>query len=187
MRQRNRHWTCAALVPSLRVRTPPFTSKESIEPMHSRCGTQHRQSQTGRRRSTRRAYDAGVDGGGVAAGQLDARVRASLPEGPTLLLGERKLKRPGAFYQPILFDLPTSAKATTSARQVRWVPAGLVTCAGAARASRSSSSGSRRTASSSPKKAHNSNLYQLFMCEPIDGIKIELNFAWHEALRLTLT
>jgi len=25
------------------------------------------------------------------------------------------------------------------------------------------------------------------MCEPIDGIKIELNFAWHEALRLTLT
>jgi len=25
------------------------------------------------------------------------------------------------------------------------------------------------------------------MCEPIDGIKIGLNFAWHEALRLTLT
>jgi hypothetical protein len=36
----------------------------------------------------------------------------------------------------------------------------------------------------SERKAHNSNLYQLFMREPINGIKIELNFAWHEAARM---
>ncbi len=36
----------------------------------------------------------------------------------------------------------------------------------------------------SERKAHNSNLYQLFMREPINGIKIELNFAWHEAVRI---
>jgi catechol 2,3-dioxygenase-like lactoylglutathione lyase family enzyme len=34
----------------------------------------------------------------------------------------------------------------------------------------------------SERKAHNSNLYQLFMREPINGIKVELNFAWHEAV-----
>jgi len=34
------------------------------------------------------------------------------------------------------------------------------------------------------RKAHNSNLYQLFMREPINGIKVELNFAWHEAVRI---
>ncbi len=34
------------------------------------------------------------------------------------------------------------------------------------------------------RKAHNSNLYQLFMREPINGLKIELNFAWHEAARI---
>jgi catechol 2,3-dioxygenase-like lactoylglutathione lyase family enzyme len=33
----------------------------------------------------------------------------------------------------------------------------------------------------SERKAHNSNLYQLFMREPVNGIKVELNFAWHEA------
>ena len=36
----------------------------------------------------------------------------------------------------------------------------------------------------SERKAHNSNLYQLFMREPINGIKVELNFAWEEAARL---
>jgi catechol 2,3-dioxygenase-like lactoylglutathione lyase family enzyme len=36
----------------------------------------------------------------------------------------------------------------------------------------------------SERKAHNSNLYQLFMREPINGIKVELNFAWHEAVRM---
>jgi hypothetical protein len=36
----------------------------------------------------------------------------------------------------------------------------------------------------SERKAHNSNLYQLFMREPINGIKVELNFAWHEAEQL---
>jgi catechol 2,3-dioxygenase-like lactoylglutathione lyase family enzyme len=36
----------------------------------------------------------------------------------------------------------------------------------------------------SERKAHNSNLYQLFMREPINGIKVELNFAWHEAVRI---
>jgi catechol 2,3-dioxygenase-like lactoylglutathione lyase family enzyme len=34
------------------------------------------------------------------------------------------------------------------------------------------------------RKAHNSNLYQLFMREPIYGIKVELNFPWHEAVAL---
>lgn len=34
------------------------------------------------------------------------------------------------------------------------------------------------------RKAHNSNLYQLFMREPINGIKVELNFPWHEAVAL---
>jgi len=34
------------------------------------------------------------------------------------------------------------------------------------------------------RKAHGSNLYQLFMREPVNGIKIELNFAWDEAVRL---
>jgi hypothetical protein len=36
----------------------------------------------------------------------------------------------------------------------------------------------------SERKAHNSNLYQLFMREPINGIKVELNFAWSEAEQL---
>lgn len=36
----------------------------------------------------------------------------------------------------------------------------------------------------SERKAHNSNLYQLFMREPINGIKVELNFDWHEAVEL---
>ena len=36
----------------------------------------------------------------------------------------------------------------------------------------------------SERKAHNSNLYQLFMREPINGIKVELNFAWQEAERI---
>jgi catechol 2,3-dioxygenase-like lactoylglutathione lyase family enzyme len=36
----------------------------------------------------------------------------------------------------------------------------------------------------SERKAHGSSLYQLFMREPVNGIKIELNFAWHEAQRL---
>ncbi|MDM0018974.1 VOC family protein [Variovorax saccharolyticus] len=36
----------------------------------------------------------------------------------------------------------------------------------------------------SERKAHNSNLYQLFMREPINGIKVELNFAWEEAARI---
>lgn len=36
----------------------------------------------------------------------------------------------------------------------------------------------------SERKAHNSNLYQLFMREPVNGIKVELNFAWHEAVRI---
>jgi catechol 2,3-dioxygenase-like lactoylglutathione lyase family enzyme len=34
----------------------------------------------------------------------------------------------------------------------------------------------------SERKAHNSDLYQLFMREPINGIKVELNFAAHEAV-----
>jgi catechol 2,3-dioxygenase-like lactoylglutathione lyase family enzyme len=34
----------------------------------------------------------------------------------------------------------------------------------------------------SERKAHNSNLYQLFMREPINGIKVELNFPAHEAV-----
>ena len=34
------------------------------------------------------------------------------------------------------------------------------------------------------RKAHNSNLYQSFMREPINGIKVELNFAWEEAQRI---
>lgn len=33
------------------------------------------------------------------------------------------------------------------------------------------------------RKAHNSNLYQLFMREPINGIKVELNFSAEEAAR----
>jgi hypothetical protein len=36
----------------------------------------------------------------------------------------------------------------------------------------------------SERKAHNSMLYQLFMREPINGIKVELNFAWDEAVKL---
>lgn len=36
----------------------------------------------------------------------------------------------------------------------------------------------------SERKAHGSELYQLFMREPVNGIKIELNFAWQEAVRL---
>jgi len=36
----------------------------------------------------------------------------------------------------------------------------------------------------SERKAHDSRLYQLFMREPVNGIKIELNFAWEEAARL---
>lgn len=35
----------------------------------------------------------------------------------------------------------------------------------------------------SERKAHNSNLYQLFMREPINGIKIELNFSAEEAVQ----
>jgi catechol 2,3-dioxygenase-like lactoylglutathione lyase family enzyme len=35
----------------------------------------------------------------------------------------------------------------------------------------------------SERKAHNSNLYQLFMREPINGIKVELNFSAAEAVR----
>ena len=35
----------------------------------------------------------------------------------------------------------------------------------------------------SERKAHNSHLYQLFLREPINGIKVELNFAAEEALR----
>lgn len=34
----------------------------------------------------------------------------------------------------------------------------------------------------SERKAHNSDLYQLFMREPINGIKVELNFSAQEAL-----
>ena len=33
------------------------------------------------------------------------------------------------------------------------------------------------------RKAHDSDLYQLFMREPINGIKVELNFAAQEAVR----
>jgi catechol 2,3-dioxygenase-like lactoylglutathione lyase family enzyme len=33
------------------------------------------------------------------------------------------------------------------------------------------------------RKAHNSNLYQLFMREPINGLKVELNFSAEEAVR----
>jgi catechol 2,3-dioxygenase-like lactoylglutathione lyase family enzyme len=36
----------------------------------------------------------------------------------------------------------------------------------------------------SERKAHNSNLYQLFMREPINGIKVELNFSAQEAIRV---
>ena len=35
----------------------------------------------------------------------------------------------------------------------------------------------------SERKAHNSDLYQLFMREPINGIKVELNFSAEEALQ----
>ena len=42
----------------------------------------------------------------------------------------------------------------------------------------------RNNVTFSERKAHNSNLYQLFMREPINGIKVELNFAWHEAVKL---
>jgi hypothetical protein len=35
----------------------------------------------------------------------------------------------------------------------------------------------------SERKAHDSDLYQLFMREPINGIKVELNFAQSEAVR----
>ena len=34
----------------------------------------------------------------------------------------------------------------------------------------------------SERKAHNSNLYQLFMREPVNGIKVELNFDAEEAI-----
>ena len=33
------------------------------------------------------------------------------------------------------------------------------------------------------RKAHNSDLYQLFMREPVNGIKVELNFTAEEAVR----
>ncbi|MDB5953823.1 hypothetical protein [Ramlibacter sp.] len=36
----------------------------------------------------------------------------------------------------------------------------------------------------SERKAHGSKLYQLFLREPVNGIKVELNFAWEEAERL---
>ena len=36
----------------------------------------------------------------------------------------------------------------------------------------------------SERKAHGSMLYQLFMREPINGIKVELNFDWREAARI---
>jgi hypothetical protein len=36
----------------------------------------------------------------------------------------------------------------------------------------------------SERKAHNSQLYQLFMREPINGIKVELNFSWEEAVQM---
>ena len=42
----------------------------------------------------------------------------------------------------------------------------------------------RRGVVFSERKAHNSNLYQLFMREPINGIKVELNFAWEEAMQM---
>ncbi len=35
----------------------------------------------------------------------------------------------------------------------------------------------------SERKAHDSNLYQLFMREPVNGIKVELNFSAEEAVR----
>jgi catechol 2,3-dioxygenase-like lactoylglutathione lyase family enzyme len=35
----------------------------------------------------------------------------------------------------------------------------------------------------SERKAHDSNLYQLFMREPVNGIKVELNFTAEEAIR----
>ena len=35
----------------------------------------------------------------------------------------------------------------------------------------------------SERKAHDSNLYQLFLREPINGIKLELNFSAEEAVR----
>ena len=35
----------------------------------------------------------------------------------------------------------------------------------------------------SERKAHNSDLYQLFMREPVNGIKVELNFSAEEAVR----
>lgn len=35
----------------------------------------------------------------------------------------------------------------------------------------------------SERKAHNSPVYQLFMREPVNGIKVELNFAAEEAIR----
>jgi catechol 2,3-dioxygenase-like lactoylglutathione lyase family enzyme len=43
---------------------------------------------------------------------------------------------------------------------------------------------SRNGVEFSERKAHNSNLYQLFMREPVNGIKVELNFAWEEAERI---
>ena len=36
----------------------------------------------------------------------------------------------------------------------------------------------------SERKAHNSQLYKLLMREPINGIKIELNFSWEEAVQM---
>lgn len=36
----------------------------------------------------------------------------------------------------------------------------------------------------SERKAHNSQVYQLFMREPVNGIKVELNFPWEEAVAL---
>ena len=36
----------------------------------------------------------------------------------------------------------------------------------------------------SERKAQNSQTYQLFMREPVNGIKIELDFAWQEAVAL---
>jgi catechol 2,3-dioxygenase-like lactoylglutathione lyase family enzyme len=36
----------------------------------------------------------------------------------------------------------------------------------------------------SERKAHNAKLYQLFMREPVNGIKVELNFSWEEAARM---
>lgn len=43
---------------------------------------------------------------------------------------------------------------------------------------------SRNGVEFSERKAHNSKLYQLFMREPINGLKVELNFDWKEAAAL---